>query len=172
MIEDTAPKRRNLCKWLIEHPKLNRFWTVERHNFRGHFLHEWAYPAEHRSTVHPGRDDKLCGWPPPIREQVPGATVADRRHRTAAGTSPDATGGNGSRIPRRRPVRRMDSGASASAAPNGSADDRRPASFGGWTYGFQTWMRSAYSSSGIWSTALTKRIGPASFCNRRCRLST
>ena len=31
-------RRGNCCKWLIEHPKLDRFWTVERHIFRGHFL--------------------------------------------------------------------------------------------------------------------------------------
>ena len=30
--------RGNCCKWLIEHLKLDRFWTVERHIFRGHFL--------------------------------------------------------------------------------------------------------------------------------------
>ena len=27
----------NGCKWLIEHLKLDRFWTVERHIFRGRF---------------------------------------------------------------------------------------------------------------------------------------
>jgi len=86
----------NFCKWLSRHPKFDQFLTVGGHIFRGSGL-----DPKRTCLAQAEPFDKLCKWLLPIRAKGSGDGAVRQRPEE---TSPDATGGNGSRSQGPRPI--------------------------------------------------------------------
>jgi hypothetical protein len=98
---------------------------------RSHPMGEGYFP---RAENHIEGERAVANWPPDLER---------------AETSRDGTHENESAPATRRPTARRGCAGIANAVPDTSRADHRNARRGGWRYGCQTWMRSAYSSSGI-----------------------